>query len=169
MEKQRELNLIVVETAGGRSFLGDCDKNIDEANKRIYNDEKIVIFNALLLGQATMVNQQTGAPAAVPYLGTLHYSILEPVARLHIAPAYHYWVSEQSKDSQIAFLGEYKGYLKALEEARMEATSQIAKASPADMQGLERLAKQMGANEKTAMGAILQGGLNQKIRTGRVR
>lgn len=158
MEKQRELNLIVVETAGGRSFLGDCDKNIDEANRRIYANEKITIFNALLLGQATMVNQQTGTPAAVPYLGTLHYSILEPVCRLHISPAYHYWISEQSRDSQVAFLQEYKGYLKALEEARTEATSQIAKASPADLERLE-----------TAMGAILQGGLDQRIRSGRVR
>ena len=169
MEKVRELNLIVAETAGGRAFLGDCDKNIDEANKRIYANEKIILFNALLLSQATIMNQATGAPATVPFLGTIHFCILEPVQRLHIAPAYHYWVAEQSRDVQLVFHEEYRAYLKAIKGAKADATGMIAKASPGDLQGIEQLAKQMGTNEKTAISSIIQGGLDHKIRTGKIR
>lgn len=169
MDKQKELNLIVVETAGGRAFLGDCDKSVEEANKRIYANEKIVVFDALVLSQASLMNQATGSPATIPFLGTLHFCVLEPIRRLHIAPAYHYWVCEESQDTQLAFHEEYRAYLKAIEGARSDANSMIAKASPADMRGIEQLAKNMGVNEKTAISSIIQGGLDHKIRTGKIR
>lgn len=160
-----KLNLIVAET-GGDAFLGDCEDSPEVAERILDEGGLITVLNALAIGKVGIQDARTGAQVAAPCLGTIHWCALEPVRKLKIIPKYHYWVDDQSPRVQEMYLEEYTGYLRAMETTAAQAESIIQTADPEALRKIEEVAMRAGIGRDSAVQAIIQDGLDRKLREG---
>ena len=84
----------------------------------------------------------------MPAFGTMHWCMLEPVRKMrHVIPRWHYWVDEESQESQDNFHAAWKDFFEQLEvqkEIQRQMNSNLAVASVGDLKRMEESAKKMG-------------------------
>lgn len=132
---------------GERAFLGQLE--MWEGYK---GAEHLTLNNAYPIGMPkVMATDENGQPVPgpggipqminVPQLGTIHWCILEPVAKLHLPlDTPHYRVKDQSAESQAAFAKTYHDLEEELREVRkreganeeLKGSGLITLASPGD-------------------------------------
>lgn len=124
-EKGRVRELLDVKPVGKQQQAIPVDPNDDPANPK---------------GQVQVVG--------IPTFGTFHWNALEPVRRMkNVAITWHYWVDDQSEDSQDEFHHAWDSFEKQLKDARefqQLMKSNLTISSPSDLKRFEENAKRMG-------------------------
>lgn len=137
---------------GERAFLGQLEI------RKAYNGEVLTLNNAYPIGMnKVMIPDENGQPVMgpsgipqtmnVPQLGTVHWCLFEPVAKLHLPlDVAHYMIKDLSEESQASFAKAYHDFeeeIQGIRAMQQQAQAQheglITPATPGDIKKVAKV------------------------------